>query len=133
MATTFRRLDRGVFFLRSRLGFRPAPGVCVCVCCVTGAQAETADGLALQEGTKTYNILGLDAGTENNSEKRGFLGSLGGGNARDPENGLIRLHEGITGRGDAPASWNWSSGAIPANQNPVARVTITPVDVPTGS
>ena len=98
-----------------------------------GFGGQNAVDIFNQEGTKTYNILGLDAGTENNSEKRGFLGSLGGGNARDPENGLIRLHEGITGRGDAPASWNWSSGAIPANQNPVARVTITPVDVPTGS
>ena len=83
-----------------------------------------------QEGTKTYTILGMDAGTELNSEKRGFLGALGGGNAREPEGGVIRLHEGITGRGDAPLSWNWSSGMVPANQNPVARVTITPVDVP---
>nr|WP_309687767.1 spondin domain-containing protein [Armatimonas sp.] len=73
-----------------------------------------------QEGTRTYELVGLDAGTEVNNEKRGFLGSLGGGNARDPENGLIRLHEGITGRGDAPLSWSWG--------DPVARVTITPVD-----
>lgn len=76
--------------------------------------------LFAQEGTKMYELVGLDAGTEINSEKRGFLGSLGGGNARDPENGLIRLHEGITGRGDAPLSWSWG--------DPVAQVTITPVD-----
>ena len=75
--------------------------------------------LFTQEGTKTYELVGLDAGTEVNSEKRGFLGSLGGGNARDPESNVIRLHEGITGRGDAPLSWGWS--------DPVARVTITPV------
>ena len=75
--------------------------------------------LFTQEGAKTYELVGLDSGTEVNSEKRGFLGSLGGGNARDPESKVIRPHEGITGRGDAPLSWNWS--------NPVARVTITPV------
>lgn len=85
-----------------------------------------------QVGTKTYEVLGMDAGTEVNSEKRGFLGALGGGNARDLENGVIRVHEGITGRADAPLSWNWSNGSIPASQNPVARVTITPVDVPMG-
>jgi Spondin_N len=85
-----------------------------------------------QEGTKTYNVLGMDAGTELNSEKRGFLGAIGGGNAREPENGVIRIHEGITGRADAPLSWNWNSGSVPANQNPVARVIITPVDVPMG-
>lgn len=86
-----------------------------------------------QVGTKTYEVLGLDAGTELNSEKTGFLGALGGGNGRDPENGLIRAHEGITGRGEAPLAWNWSNGATPASQTPVARVTITPVDVPFGS
>ena len=80
-----------------------------------------------QAGTKSYELLGLDAGTEINSERRGTLGSLGGGNARDPESEKIRLHEGITGRGDAPLSWNWNSGTTPANQTPVARVTITPV------
>lgn len=81
-----------------------------------------------QIGTRTYDIKGMDAGTEINSEKTGFLGALGGGNARNPENGTITLHEGITGRGDAPAAWNWSHGSLPANQNPVARVTITPVE-----
>lgn len=79
------------------------------------------------DGPKTYSLLGMDAGTEVNSEKKGFLGALGSGNARDPETNVIRLHEGITGRGDAPLSWNWNNGAIPANENPVARVTITPV------
>lgn len=79
-----------------------------------------------QTGTKSYELLGLDAGTEINSERRGTLGSLGGGNTRDPESEKIRLHEGITGRSDAPLSWNWKRGTIPANQTPVARVTITP-------
>ena len=83
-----------------------------------------------QVGTKSYELLGLDAGTEINSERRGTIGSLGEGNARDPESAEIRLHEGITGRGDAPLSWNWNSGAIPANQTPVAHVTITPVENP---
>jgi hypothetical protein len=93
-----------------------------------GFGGQNAVNLYEQSGTKTYDIRGLDAGTEINSEKKGFLGALGSGNARDPENSVIHLHEGIVGRGDAPASWNWASGATPASQNPVARVTIIPVD-----
>ncbi|WP_309716928.1 spondin domain-containing protein [Armatimonas sp.] len=80
-----------------------------------------------QAGTQSYELYGLDAGTEVNNERRGFIGALGAGDSRDPEGGRIRLHEGITGRGDAPLSWNWNSSTISASQIPVARVTITPV------
>lgn len=79
-------------------------------------------------GTHTYTVLGMDAGTEKNSEKTGFLGALGGGNARDPEDLPIAVHEGITGRGDAPTTWNWNAGSTPASANPVASVTVTLVN-----
>lgn len=92
-----------------------------------GFSGQDSLNLFTQDGTKTYDLFGYDAGTEVNSEKTGFLGALGGGNARDPEDAVIRIHEGITGRGDAPLAWNWNNGATPANQTPVARVTITPV------
>ncbi|MGC4047052.1 MAG: spondin domain-containing protein [Armatimonas sp.] len=71
-----------------------------------------------QIGTRTYDIMGMDAGTEVNNEKTGFLGALGGGNARSPENGTIHMHEGITGRGDAPTAWNWANGSLPRKSDP---------------
>lgn len=70
-------------------------------------------------GTQTFDLIGMDAGTEVNNEQTGFLGALGGGNARAPENGVITVHPGILGFADAPTSWNWS--------NPVGRLTITAV------
>lgn len=70
-------------------------------------------------GTKTVDVRGYDAGSEKNSEKKGFLGALGGGNARDPENGVITFHTGIRGDADAPKAWNWDVS------KPVAHVTIT--------
>ncbi len=91
-----------------------------------GFGGQNAVNIFRQEGTKVYELLALDAGTEVNNEKRGFLGAIGGGNTRAPESGVIRLHEGITGTADAPLSWNWNKGTTPANQTPVARVTITP-------
>ena len=52
-------------------------------------------------------VRGYDAGSEKNSEKKGFLGALGGGNKRDPENGVITYHAGIRGDADAPKDWKW--------------------------
>ena len=79
------------------------------------------DAFALTAPT-TVEVLGYDAGSEVNSEKKGFLGALGGGNERDPENGVIAQHQGIRGDADAPKDWNWDINA------PVARVTFTPVN-----
>jgi hypothetical protein len=70
----------------------------------------------------TIEVLGYDAGSENNNEKKGFLGALGGGNDRDPENGVVTEHAGIRGDADAPAAWKWDVS------KPVARVTFTPIN-----
>lgn len=70
----------------------------------------------------TVEVEGYDAGSEVNSEKKGFLGALGGGNDRDPENGVVTVHTGIRGDADAPKDWNWDVAA------PVARVTFTPLN-----
>lgn len=70
----------------------------------------------------TVEVEGYDAGSEVNSEKKGFLGALGGGNDRDPENGVVTVHTGIRGDADAPKDWNWDVSA------PVARVTFTPLN-----
>ena len=69
----------------------------------------------------TLDVRGYDAGSEKNNEKKGFLGALGSGNDRDPENGLITYHTGIRGDADAPIAWSWDVS------KPVARVTITPI------
>jgi hypothetical protein len=69
----------------------------------------------------TLDVRGYDAGSEKNSEKKGFLGALGGGNDRDPENGVITYHAGIRGDADAPIAWNWDVS------KPVAHITITPI------
>jgi len=70
-------------------------------------------------GPKVLEVRGYDAGSEKNNEKKGFLGALGGGNNRDPENGVITFHTGIRGDADAPKAWNWDVS------KPVAHVTIT--------
>jgi hypothetical protein len=70
----------------------------------------------------SVDVRGYDAGSEKNSEKKGFLGALGGGNERDPEGGVIAWHAGIRGDADAPADWKWDINA------PVARVTFTPAE-----
>jgi hypothetical protein len=69
----------------------------------------------------TIEVRGYDAGSEKNNEKKGYLGALGGGNMRDPENGVIADHTGIRGDADAPAEWKFDP------EKPVAKVTITPV------
>ncbi|MCW5718697.1 MAG: spondin domain-containing protein [Bauldia sp.] len=77
------------------------------------------DAYAL-DGPVTIDIMGYDAGSEKNNEANGFLGALGEGNMRDPEDGVITLHTGIRGDADAPIAWNF-------DPNLVARVTVTPV------
>lgn len=79
------------------------------------------DAFSLSAPT-TIDVFGYDAGSEINNEKTGFLGALGGGNERDPENGVITRHQGIRGDADAPADWNWDVNA------PVAHVTFTPLN-----
>lgn len=69
----------------------------------------------------TLEVRGYDAGSEKNNEKKGFLPALGGGNMRDPEDGVISYHKGIRGDADAPIAWNWDVN------KPVARVTLTPL------
>jgi hypothetical protein len=70
----------------------------------------------------TIDVRAYDAGSENNNEKKGLLGSLGAGNDRDPENGVIAYHTGIRGDADSPKDWNWNVNA------PVAHVTFAPVN-----
>jgi hypothetical protein len=82
-----------------------------------GLEAVDAFGLT---APVTIDIKGYDAGSERNNEARGFLGALGEGNMRDPEDGVITVHTGIRGDRDAPIAWNFDT-------NLVARVTITPV------
>ena len=77
------------------------------------------DAYNMKGNTATLDVMGLDAGSEKNDEKKGFLGALGGGNTRDPENGVITVHTGIRGDADAPKSWNWDV------TKPVAHVTFT--------
>lgn len=89
----------------------------------------TNDGFSGVSGVDAYDLKapmtiaprGYDAGSEKNNEKKGYLGALGGGNERDPENGVIAYHAGIRGDADAPKSWNWDVN------KPVAEVTITPL------
>jgi hypothetical protein len=91
----------------------------------------TNDGFSGISGVDAYNlgeplvieVRGYDAGSEINSEKKGFLGALGEGNMRDPEDGVIGWHAGIRGDADAPKDWQWDVNA------PVARVTITPSEM----
>lgn len=92
----------------------------------------TNDGFSGISGVDAYaltaptviEVLGYDAGSEKNNEKKGFLGALGGGNDRDPEGGVVTVHTGIRGDADAPKDWNWDVA------KPVARVTITPIAAP---
>lgn len=79
------------------------------------------DGYGLTAAT-TIDVRGYDAGSEINNEKKGFLGALGAGNERDPENGVVTWHTGIRGDADAPKEWNWDVNA------PVAHVTFTPIE-----
>ncbi len=82
----------------------------------TGVNA--VDAYALREA-KTMTLMAFDAGTEKNNEKRSHLIPLMGTD-RDPENGVIAAHAGLTGKADAPAEWNFDP------KKPVARITIEP-------
>jgi len=88
----------------------------------------TNDGFSGFTGVDAYaltapvsiDVMGYDAGSEINSERKGFLGALGEGNMRDPESGVIAIHAGIRGDADAPAEWKFDPALV-------ARVTIAPV------
>jgi Spondin_N len=70
--------------------------------------------------TQTIDLFAYDAGTENNNELGEFLPAMKG-IERDPENGVVRQHEGLRGDADAPGAWKFD----PAR--PVARITISPL------
>lgn len=68
----------------------------------------------------TRSVMAYDAGSEANNELTGFIPGPCCNHpfVRDPEGELIRMHEGITGRGDLdPATYGWSG--------PVARIEVS--------
>jgi hypothetical protein len=79
---------------------------------------ESIDAWALEK-PRTLELFAWDAGTENNNERGDYLIVMEG-TQRDPENALIRRHEGLRGDADAPGFWKFD----PAR--PVASVTIRP-------
>jgi Spondin_N len=81
----------------------------------TGLDSERLRGLGGTRSVRAY-----DAGSEVNNELTGFIPGPCCNNpfVRDPEGELIRMHEGITGRGDlSPATYGWSG--------PVARIEVS--------
>ncbi len=67
----------------------------------------------------TLETMAYDAGSERNNELKSHIPGPCCGNAfvRAPEGNLIRMHEGITGRGELdPAKYDW--------EGPAARITI---------
>ena len=67
----------------------------------------------------TRSTMAYDAGSEANNELTGFIPGPCCNHpfVRDPEGELIRMHEGITGRGDlSPGTYGWSG--------PVARIQV---------
>jgi hypothetical protein len=69
---------------------------------------------------ETRSTMAYDAGSEVNNELTGFIPGPCCNHpfVRDPEGALIRMHEGITGRGDlSPATYGWSG--------PVARIQVS--------
>lgn len=78
------------------------------------------DSLHLRGRGDTRSTMAYDAGSEVNNEEIAFIPGPCCNNpfVRDPEGALIRMHEGITGRGDlSPETYGWSG--------PVARIQIT--------
>jgi hypothetical protein len=68
---------------------------------------------------ETRSTMAYDAGSEVNNELTGFIPGPCCNHpfVRDPEGELIRMHEGITGRGElSPATYGWSG--------PVARIQV---------
>ncbi len=78
------------------------------------------DGIRLPIfGQKVVYARAYDAGTEANTEKKDHIPGpcCGNPHVRVPTTEPVRMHEGITGRGDLdPAVYNWDG--------PVARITI---------
>lgn len=67
----------------------------------------------------TRETMAYDAGSERNNEQRAYIPGPCCGHpfVRDPEGALIRMHEGITGRGELdPALYDWNE--------PVARIQV---------
>jgi hypothetical protein len=67
----------------------------------------------------SLETMAYDAGSERNNELKSHIPGPCCGNAfvRAPEGNLIRMHEGITGRGELdPATYDWDE--------PAARITI---------
>ncbi|MFL6550236.1 MAG: spondin domain-containing protein [Povalibacter sp.] len=96
---------------------------------VTGAfmLAHTNDGFTGIQSVDAYSLtepmeidlFAYDAGSENNNELGDYLIAMEG-TARDPENGVVRRHEGLRGDADAPGFWKFDPAL------PVAHLTITP-------
>jgi len=77
------------------------------------------DSLHLRGNGTTLETMAYDAGSETNNELTTFIPGPCCNHpfVRDPEGELIRMHEGITGRGDLdPAVYGW--------QGAVARIEI---------
>jgi hypothetical protein len=78
------------------------------------------DSQHLRGRGETRSTMAYDAGSEQNNELTGFIPGPCCNHpfVRDPEGALIRMHEGITGRGDlSPAIYGWSG--------PVARIQVS--------
>jgi Spondin_N len=78
------------------------------------------DSLRLRGHGETRSTMAYDAGSELNNEEIAFIPGPCCNHpfVRDPEGALIRMHEGITGRGDlSPATYGWSG--------PVARIQVS--------
>jgi Spondin_N len=78
------------------------------------------DSLHLRGHGETRSTMAYDAGSELNNEEIAFIPGPCCNHpfVRDPEGALIRMHEGITGRGDlSPATYGWSG--------PVARIQVS--------
>jgi Spondin_N len=77
------------------------------------------DSLRLRGEGTTLETMAYDAGSERNNELKSHIPGPCCNNpfVRDPEGNLIRMHEGITGRGELdPAKYDWSE--------PAAMITI---------
>jgi Spondin_N len=77
------------------------------------------DSLRLRGEGASLATMAYDAGSERNNELKSHIPGPCCGNAfvRAPEGNLIRMHEGITGRGELdPAKYDW--------EGPAARITI---------
>ena len=78
------------------------------------------DSLRLRGHGETRSTMAYDAGSELNNEEIAFIPGPCCNHpfVRDPEGALIRMHEGITGRGDlSPATYGWSG--------PVTRIQVS--------